>query len=466
MMSKEELKKRDNSSEEILSTPLAGRYSTAEISRSAIPAEGVPAHIAYQLIHDELQLEGTPNLNLSSFVTTWMEPEAEKLILENLNKNFIDHFQYPQSKIIEGRCVSILAKLFNAPEEKNYAGTSTIGSSEAIMLGLLAHKWKWKKRREKEGKPTTTPNIVFGAEAHVSWRKFAKYFDVEPRIIPMDKDNYTISSAKVEEYIDENTICVGVVVGVSFTGQIDPIGDINDLLVKINNENGWDIGIHVDGASGAFILAFAYPEIKWDFRYERVRTINTSGHKYGLVYPGIGWLIFRDLEDLPEDIIFYINVMGQKESTFTLNFSKPVTGILGQYYNFLRLGYKGYESIIKSIISNADYLSKRIQDSQKFKILNTKNILPTITFQLLGNEDFTVFDLSHKMKEKGWIVSAYNLPPNAEETYLLRVVVRENFSRDIACMFVKDLLTSHALLSKKRKKNLVPPPHGDELQSC
>lgn len=450
MLTKDKIKKNDNSEEEKLSTSLAGRYSTQPIPRLTLPPEGISAQAAYQVIHDELQLDGQPDLNLSSFVTTWMEPEVEKLMIENLNKNFIDHFQYPQSQIIEGRCVNILAKLFNVPEESNHAGTSTIGSSEAIMLGLLAHKWRWKKRREKEGKPTTNPNIVFGAEAHVCWNKFAKYFDVEPRIVAMNKDDYTICAPDVEKLIDENTICVGLIVGTTYTGQLDPIGPINDLLIKVNKEKGWDVGIHVDGASGAFVMAFAFPDTKWDFRYERVRSINTSGHKYGLVYPGIGWLIFREASDLPEEIIFYVNYLGQTESSYTLNFSKPATGILGQYYNFLRLGKEGYTSIIQSIINNAHYLSKQIEETGKFKLLNAKTILPIVTFQLLGKENFTVFDVSYKMKERGWIVSAYNLPANAENVYMLRVVVRENFSHDIAGIFMKDLLEVHDMLSKSK----------------
>lgn len=458
MITKDKIHEYEHSSEENLSSPLAGRYSITPVPRYKIPEEGIEAQEVYQLIHDELQLDGKPDLNLSSFVTTWMEPEAQRLMIENLDKNFIDHFQYPQTQILEGRCVNILAKLFHAPEENNYAGTSTIGSSEAIMLALLAHKWKWKKHRESIGKPTTNPNIVFGAEAHVCWNKFAKYFDVEARIVPMSQENFTLSAKEVASHIDENTICVGAIVGTTYTGQLDPIGEINDLLISLNKKNNWDIGIHVDGASGAFVMAFAYPDIKWDFRYERVSSINTSGHKYGLVYPGIGWLVFRDIADLPEDIIFYVNYLGQTESSYTLNFSKPALGVLGQYYNFLRLGSKGYASIMKSIINNAQYLSQQIEQTKEFKLLKAETILPIVTFQLLGTEDFTVFDVSYKMREKGWIVSAYNLPANAENVYLLRVVVRENFSHDIAGLFMQDLLEAHKSLSAKEKKKANSSP--------
>lgn len=460
MITKETTTKHNKEKDSNINTSLSGRYSISPIPRLTLPQKGAPAQAAYQIIHNELQLDGKPELNLSSFVTTWMEPEVEKLMVENLDKNFIDHFQYPQSQIIEARCVNILANLFNAPEATNYAGTATIGSSEAIMLGLLAHKWKWKARREKEGKSTAKPNLIIGAEVHVCWNKFARYFDVEARIVPMDKDNYTISAADVEKLIDENTICVGCVVGTTYTGQLDPVGDINDLLTKINKEKGWDIGIHVDAASGGFVMPFAYPDVKWDFRYERVRSINTSGHKYGLVYPGIGWLIFRDVSDLPEDIIFYVNYLGQTESSYTLNFSKPATGILGQYYNFIRLGNDGYTAVMKSILENAQYLANRIVENDNFKLLGAKTILPIVTFQLKGGEPFTVFDVSYAMRQKGWIVSAYNLPANAESVYMLRVVVRETFTHDMAASFMKDIhevyTTLHAEGKKAKKKPLAP----------
>ncbi|MBS0272738.1 MAG: glutamate decarboxylase [Proteobacteria bacterium] len=464
MITKEKIKSNDNSTEKNIATPFAGRYSTAVIPRMEIPTKGVAAKIAYRVIHDQLLLDGRPDLNLSSFVTTWMEPEAEQLIQENLNKNFIDHFQYPQTQIIEGRCVNILAKLFHAPEENNYAGTSTIGSSEAIMLGLLAHKWKWKKHREQQGKSTTNPNIIFGAEAHVCVNKFAKYFDVEPRIVPMSQNDYVLRAEEISKYIDENTICVALIVGTTYTGQVDPIGEVNDLLVKLNKENGWDIGIHIDGASGAFVMCFAFPDIKWDFRYERVRSINTSGHKYGLVYPGIGWLIFRDIEDLASEIIFHVNYLGQTENSYTLNFSKPASGVIAQYYNFIRLGSEGYKSIMESILENAQYLSKQITASGKFKLLEAKTILPIVTFQLVKDEGFTIFDVSYKMKEKGWIISAYNLPPHAENVYMLRVVVRENFTHLSANIFMKDLLEVYEALSKENK-TMIGNPHMDKTKS-
>ena len=270
------------------------RYFTKSIPKYEIPHESMPANAAYELVHDELNMDANPALNLASFATTWMEPEAIKLINETIHKNFIDHDEYPQSEVIHNRCVNMLARLFNSPRECESIGTATIGSSEAIMLALLSHKWTWKKRRQEEGKPTEKPNIVFGSEVHVCWEKFARYFDVEMRMLPIEKDNFTITAEKVEHAIDENTICVGAILGTTFSGQADPIREINDLLVRVKKQKGLNIPLHVDAASGGFVAPFTNPGLKWDFRLEQVKSINVSGHKYGLVFPGVGWIIWRD----------------------------------------------------------------------------------------------------------------------------------------------------------------------------
>lgn len=438
----------------------ASTYSTRYFERSVptyeIPENSMPANAAYQLVHDELNLDGNPALNLSSFVNTWMEPEANQLIMENINKNFIDHFQYPQTEVIHERVVNMLARLFNAPEETTFAGTATIGSSEAVMLGLLAHKWTWKKRREAEGKPYDKPNIVFGADVHVCWDKFATYFDVEPRIIPMETDRFTINAETVAERIDENTICVGAILGTTFTGEADPIKEINDLLVEIKRTKGWDIPIHVDGASGGFVTPFANPELEWDFRLPRVKSINVSGHKYGLVYPGLGWLIFRDHSDLPEDVIFYVNYLGDEMPTYTLNFSRGTSMILVQYYNLLRLGRQGYQRIAINLLDNARYLAKSLANTGKFEMLNTANLLPIVTVKLKGQTKYTVFDLSHKLRERGWILPAYTLPPNAQSVAIARVVVKETFSRDMADMLLGDIMKACEALEGTGTPAIIP----------
>ena len=427
------------------------RYFSESVPKYEMPEYGMPANAAYQLVHDELNLDGNPSLNLASFVTTWMEPEAQKIITENLHKNFIDHDEYPQTEVIHGRMVNMLARLFNATEECKSIGTCTIGSSEAIMLGLLAHKWTWKKRRQAEAKSFDRPNIIFGADVHVCWEKFSRYFDVQMRIIPMEKDCFTITAEKVAKLIDENTICVGAILGTTFTGQADPIKEINDLLVKVKEEKGWDIPIHVDAASGGFIAPFIHPELEWDFRLSQVKSINVSGHKYGLVYPGLGWLIFRHETDLPENLIFTVNYLGGEMPTFTLNFSRNSCMVLAQYYNFLRLGKEGYRRIMTNIMENARYLAGALAGSGKFIMLNESQLLPIIAFRL-KEESFTIFDLSDKLRQRGWIISAYTLPPNAQDLAIMRIVVREHLSRDMAEILHNDIMNACGQLEKEKIK--------------
>ncbi len=455
MISKKVSLEEMKESEKWLTSKYGTRFFKESVPKYEMVESGMPANAAYQLIHDELNLDGNPDLNLATFVTTWMEPEANQLIMENVHKNFIDHDEYQQTAMIEKRVVNMLARLFRVPEENNFVGVSTIGSSEAILLSLLAHKWTWKKRRKAEGKSFDRPNIVFGADVHVVWEKFARYFDVEARIVPMDLEKFIIDMDKMSKMIDENTICIGTVLGTTFTGQCDPIKEINDLLLHIKKDKGWDIPIHVDGASGGFIAPFVYPDLEWDFRLEQVRSINVSGHKYGLVYPGVGWVIFKDEKYLPSDLIFNVNYLGGKMPTFTLNFSKNSDMILAQYYNLLRLGKEGYKRIMKNILDNAVYLSKQLVETGMFEELNSKMFLPVLALRLKEPINFDVYNLSGKLRERGWIVPAYTLPPNAESIAVLRVVVKENFSRDMAEMFFNDVIDACKALEGTKLKNPV-----------
>ncbi|MEL6891725.1 MAG: glutamate decarboxylase [Actinomycetota bacterium] len=398
--------------------------------RDEFPRRGMPAQMAYELIRTGLDLDGNPSLNLASFVTTWMEPEAERLIHDALRKNHIDHEEYPASQEVEQRCVRLLADLWNAPEVDDAVGVACIGSSEAIMLGLLAHKWTWRQRREAAGLPTDRPNVVFGAETHVVWDKFARYFDVEMRKIPMRPDRFTLVPDDVEAAIDENTIAVGVVLGTTHIGESDPVGAVNELLVRVKRERGWDIPIHVDGASGGFIAPFAHPDHQWDFRLEQVRSINASGHKYGLVYPGIGWLVMRSKTDLPADLIFSVNYLGGAQPTYTFNFSRGAAMIHAQYYQFIRLGWEGYREITEMMLGNARHLNEALAASGRFTILNPGLMEPIVTFSLVDDPGFDVFHLSERLRQDGWIVPAYTLPPNAEHIELLRVVCRIDMSRE------------------------------------
>ncbi len=434
--------------------PIHGRHAFRDqLDPFNFPERGMQSDEAYELLHTGLMLDGRETLNLASFVTTWMEPQAELLIHDTLRKNHIDHEEYPAASLVEEACVHMLGALFNAPDASKVVGVGTIGSSEAIMLGLLAHKRTWRNRRQAEGLPTDRPNVVYGAETHVVWDKFANYFDVEMRKIPMQPDRFVLTADEVEERIDENTIAVGVVLGTTHIGEADPIEEVNDLLVRIKQEKGWDIPLHVDGASGAFVAPFAEPELRWDFRLEQVASINASGHKYGLVYPGVGWLIFRDASKLPSDLVFSVNYLGGAQPTYTFNFSRGSAMIQAQMYNFIRLGREGYAAIVANMLTNARFLNETLQASGKFEILNPGLSEPVVTFRLKGDPGFDVYHLSSRLREDGWIVPAYSLPPNAENVHLLRVVVRLDLSRTMINLLLKDMEKAWNSLATEK------PPH-------
>jgi glutamate decarboxylase len=382
-----------------------------------------------------------------------MEPEANALIAESLDKNYVDNDEYPQTTVIQGRVVNMLARLFNAPEDCESVGTATIGSSEAIMLAVLAHKWTWRKRRQAEGKACDNPNIVMGADVHTVWEKSARYFDVELKLIPLQVETYIISADEVAKEVDENTICVAAVLGTTFTGQMDPIKEINDLLVDIKKTKGWDIPLHVDGASGAFVAPFVRPDLEWDFRLEQVKSINASGHKYGLVYPGIGWLVMKDKNDLPEELVFRITYLGGEMMNYSLNFSKSSSTIIAQYYNFVRLGRSGYADIMTNMMNNSHYLAEKLRETGKFEIINKQKTLPLVALRL-KDAAFTVFQVSDKLRQKGWIVPAYYLPENAQDVAVMRMVIKENFSRDMVELLFSDIMQAyHSLeLSEAERK--------------
>jgi len=427
------------------------RYWLEPIPQHEIPKRGMPADAAYQLIHDELNLDSNPDLNLASFVTTWMEPEALKLIAENLHKNFIDHDEYPQTEIMHERCINMLANLFNSPPQVESIGTATIGSSEAIMLALLSHKWNWKKAREKAGKRAEKPNIIFGADAHVCWEKFATYFEVEMRIVPLEAGRYHITGHQIAPLIDENTMAVGAILGTTYTGHIDAIQEINQLLLQVKKEQGLDIPLHIDAASGGFIIPFTKPDFVWDFRLPQVKSINVSGHKYGLVYPGIGWVLWKDAKELPQELIFKVNYLNGWMPTYTLNFSCSSIGIIGQYYNFLRLGHEGYKRIMNNCLLNAQYLGKKLVNSQYFECINDATMLPILTLKLTDQfSHFSVFDIMEKIRSKGWVLAAYTLPIKGKNIAVLRIVVREHFSRDMADILSKDIIDACLHYDNKR----------------
>ena len=436
-----------------LSHPKGPKRLKAELSLSPLftrERDSMPCHempegemspdVAYQIIHDELMLDGNARMNLATFVSTWMEPQAEKLMAECFDKNMIDKDEYPQTAELESRCVSILSDLWHAPKAPQATGCSTTGSSEAAMLGGLALKRRWQTRRRAEGKPADKPNLVMGVNVQVCWEKFANYWDVEMRLVPMEGERFTLSAEEAVKRCDENTIGVVAILGSTFDGAYEPVAEICAALDDLQERTGLDVPVHVDGASGAFIAPFLDPELVWDFRLPRVASINTSGHKYGLVYPGVGWIVWRDSGALPEELIFWVNYLGDEMPTFALNFSRPGSQVVSQYYNFLRLGFEGYSKVQGYARSVATRLSAAIAEIGPFQLLTTGDELPVFAFTLAdGVDGFSVFDVSSALRERGWQVPAYTFPENRTDLAALRIVVRNGFGHDMAELFLADL---------------------------
>ncbi len=428
--------------DKMLMPTFGSRELREPVPKYELPKAEMRSRSAYQIVHDELMLDGNARLNLATFVTTWMEPEAEKLMSETFDKNMIDKDEYPQTAELEMRCVNILSNLYHAPAEGKACGCSTTGSSEAVMLGAMALKWKWKQRMKAKGKSAEKPNLILGTDVQVCWDKFCRYWEVEPKFVPMVKSrSYSLNAEEVIKLCDENTIGVAPVLGTTITGAYQPVKEINDALDKYNKQTGFDIPIHVDAASGGFIAPFLQRDLEWDFRLKWVKSINVSGHKYGLVYPGVGWVIWRDWNELPEDLIFRVNYLGGDMPTFALNFSRPGNQIVAQYYNFLRLGFDGYKRIQKACQDTAIYLSEKLEKIGPFECLTRGTDIPVFACKLKDGADtnFSVFDVSEMLRHRGWLVPAYTMPENCTDVSLLRIVVKEGFSRDMADLLLDDV---------------------------
>ena len=439
-----------------------GRLACSPIPSLRLPDDAMEPDATYQFIHDELMLDGSSRLNLATFVTTWMDPQAEKLMAETFDKNMIDKDEYPATAAIEQRCVCMVADLFHAEnlrdDDPNSAiGVSTIGSSEAVMLGGLALKWRWKER-VGDGWKTRTPNLVMGSNVQVVWEKFCRYFEVEPRYLPMAEGRYVITPEQVLDAVDEDTIGVVAILGTTYTGELEPIAEICAALDKLAAGGGHDVPVHVDAASGGFVVPFLHPDLEWDFRLPRVVSINVSGHKYGLTYPGIGFVVWRNSEWRPEDLVFRVNYLGGDMPTFTLNFSRPGNQVVGQYYNFLRLGRAGYGQVMECLSNTARLLSDQLDKSSHFEVISDGSAIPVIAFRLAGDFDYTEFDVSAGLRSFGWQVPAYTMPEGAENISVLRVVVREGFSADLARSLYEDTVKVI-----KQLDELKPGGHFDYL---
>ena len=398
--------------------------------------------VAHALVRDELFLDGNARQNLATFCQTWLDSEVHDLMDLSIDKNMIDKDEYPATAEIESRCVNILADLWHSPEAADTIGCSTTGSSEACMLGGLALKWKWRRRMAAAGKPAGRPNLITGP-VQVCWHKFARYFDVELREIPLEKGRLGMTPAEVIKRCDENTIGVIPTFGVTFTCQYEPVAEVAAALDKLQAETGLDIPIHVDAASGGFIAPFVEPGLAWDFRIPRVKSINASGHKYGLAPLGVGWVVWRDKAELPDELIFNVNYLGGDMPTFALNFSRPAGQIIAQYYLFLRLGRNGYKRIQQNGYDTAQHIGREVCKLGPFELFfdgSSKKGIPAISWVIKDGAEpgYSLFDLSDRLRVRGWQVAAYTMPPNIQDTVVMRVLVRHGFSRDMADMLLGD----------------------------
>ncbi|KAI9721788.1 MAG: hypothetical protein M1812_002123 [Candelaria pacifica] len=458
-------------------TPYSTRYaSQQELSKFKIPQQGAPADSVHQMLKDELDLDGRPNLNLASFVGTYMETHAEQLMIENLSKNMSDADEYPAMMAMHARCISIIAHLWGVQKGETAVGSATTGSSEAIHLGGLAMKRRWQEKRQAEGKDTAKPNIIMGANAQVALEKFARYFEVESRILPVnEKSHYRLDPDLVKENIDENTIGVFVILGSTYTGHYEPVEEISKVLDEYEKSTGNDIPIHVDAASGGFIAPFTHAKVggpKWNFELPRVKSINTSGHKFGLVYAGVGWIIWRDESYLPKHLIFELHYLGGTEESYTLNFSRPGAQVIAQYFNLVHLGFEGFRAIMENALANARLLSKTLEATGwyvcvsdihrkrgEFQFNGTKEAvygkddetsadynagLPVVAFRF--SDDFKKEfphvkqqSISTLLRARQYIIPNYPLPPNEEKTEILRIVVRESMSLDLLDRLISDI---------------------------
>jgi glutamate decarboxylase len=409
--------------------------------------EGLGSEAAYEAITSELLLDGSARLNLATFVTTWMPSQADRLMAQTVEKNMIDKDEYPQTAEIESRCVEILADLWNAPHSVRATGCSTTGSSEAAMLGGLALKWRWRERMRAAGRPTDRPNLVAGINVQVCWEKFCRYWDVEPRLVPMEGDRYCLAAAEAAALCDENTIGVAAILGSTFDGSYEPVAEIAAALDSLQRDSGIDVPIHVDAASGGFVAPFIQPDLVWDFRIPRVQSINASGHKYGLVYPGVGWALWRERDALPADLIFDVNYLGGHMPTFALNFSRPGSEVVTQYLMFTSLGREGYRAVQQRSSDVARRIAQEVAKIGPYELVSDGSDLPVFAFRLKAEvTNYTVFDVSDRLRERGWLVPAYTFPANREDLSVLRIVVRAGMTHEMGDLLLRDLRSHTAAL--------------------
>ncbi len=409
-----------------------------------IPDGPTNPEIAYQMVKDETFAQTQPRLNLATFVTTYMDEYATRLMNEAININYIDETEYPRIAVMNGKCINIIANLWNTPEKAAWkTGALAIGSSEACMLGGIAAWIRWRERRQKEGKPFDKPNFVISTGYQVVWEKFAQLWQIEMRQVPLTLEKTTLDPQEALKMCDENTICIVPIQGVTWTGLNDDVEALDAALDEFNARTGYNIPIHVDAASGGFILPFLDPERKWDFRLKWVLSISTSGHKFGLVYPGLGWVVWKDKQWLPDVMSFSVNYLGAEISQVGLNFSRPAAQILGQYYQFIRLGFEGYKEIQANSLAIAKYIHDTVGEMAEFRPYSPEVPNPIVAWLMKPDYQktakWTLFDLQDKLAQKGWMVPAYTLPADIQDIVVMRVLCKQGFSRDMADQLIGDI---------------------------
>ncbi|MFI1585848.1 glutamate decarboxylase [Embleya sp. NPDC020630] len=425
---------------DIFASPL----SEQPLSKRSMPDLPSPPPVVFQLLRNELLLDGNSAQNLATFCTTWADDEVHRLMDLCLDKNIVDKDEYPQTAEIESRCVNILADLWHAPGgagEANAVGCSTTGSSEAAMLCGLALKWRWRNRRQAAGQSTDRPNLVCGP-VQVCWEKFARYFDVELRQVPVESGATGLQAHQLREYVDENTIGVVAILGVTYTCTYEPVAEIAAELDRMQAETGVDVPLHVDAASGGFIAPFLHRDLVWDFRLPRVASINASGHKYGMAPLGVGWALWRDQDALPDDLVFHVDYLGGDMPTLALNFSRPGGQVVSQYFMFLRLGREGYRRVYQACADTARHLARQVAEMGPFTLLyDGVGALPAVSWTLTDPDStgWSLYDLSDLLRMRGWQVPSYPLPPDRQETVIQRVLVRHGVDHDLIELLADDM---------------------------
>lgn len=435
-----------SSNDLVLDSRFGAQIASSHLNSAIFPKEQIRDDIAYQIIHDELFLDGNARQNLATFCQTYNDEYVHKLMDLSISKNWIDKSEYPQSTAIDQKCVSMIADLWNAPDPKSAIGTNTIGSSEACMLGGLAMKVRWRDKRKAKNLPFDKPNLVCGP-VQVCWHKFARYFDVEIREIPMEPGKLTMDKERMINAIDENTIGVVPTFGVTYTGVYEYPANVNEALDNLYKNTGLDIDIHVDAASGGFLAPFCAPDIKFDFRLPRVKSISASGHKYGLAPLGCGWVVWRDKDALPQELIFDVDYLGGSVPTFAINFSRPAGQVISQYYEFIRLGRDGYTKVQESCYKVAQFLAKEISKLGEYEFIcngDPQIGLPCVCFKIKDNKDlgYTLYDLSDRLRLRGWQVPAFALSGGCSDVVVMRIMCRRGFEMDLADLFLDDFKRS------------------------